>query len=111
MSPWIRTLPGLALVALACVSPTSGQASTALATWNVTRAPASALRSYDGTVEALRQTVVSAQVAGAIVALPVKVGDRVRAGQLLVRLDARAADHQAGAAAAQVGRRPLRASP
>ncbi|MDA0629424.1 biotin/lipoyl-binding protein, partial [Acinetobacter baumannii] len=38
----------------------------------------------------------------AVVALPVKAGDRVKAGQLLARLDARAAEQQAGAAAAQV---------
>jgi membrane fusion protein, multidrug efflux system len=41
-------------------------------------------------------------VAGAVVALPVKAGDRVKAGQVLLRLDARAAEQQAGAAAAQV---------
>ena len=57
---------------------------------------------YDGVVEALRQTVVAAQVPGAVVALNVKAGDRVKAGQVLLRLDARAAEQQAGAAAAQV---------
>lgn len=57
---------------------------------------------YDGVVEAVRQTVVAAQVPGAVVALNVKAGDRVKAGQVLVRLDARAAEQQAGAAAAQV---------
>jgi len=58
--------------------------------------------SYDGTVEAVRQTSVASQVVGAVVGLPVKAGDRVKAGQMLVRLDARAAEQQAGAAAAQV---------
>ncbi len=62
-------------------------------------APAS---SHDGVVEAVRQTVVAAQVPGAVVALAVKPGDRVKAGQVLLRLDARAAEQQAGAAAAQV---------
>lgn len=57
---------------------------------------------YDGVVEAVRQTVVAAQVPGAVVALSVQAGDRVKAGQVLLRLDARAADQQAGAAAAQV---------
>ncbi|MDT8997708.1 efflux RND transporter periplasmic adaptor subunit [Paucibacter sp. APW11] len=55
----------------------------------------------EGAVEALRHTVVSAQVAGAIVELPVKAGDRVRAGQLLMRIDARAAEQSANASAAQ----------
>lgn len=57
---------------------------------------------FDGVVQALRQTVVTAQVAGAIVALQVKAGDTVRAGDLLLRLDARAAEQVAAASAAQV---------
>ncbi len=58
--------------------------------------------SFDGVVEALRQTAVSAQVAGAIVALNVKAGDPVKAGQVLLRIDARAASEGAAASAAQV---------
>ncbi len=60
------------------------------------------LASYDGVVEAVRQTTVAAQVPGAVVALDVKAGDRVRAGQVLLRLDARAAEQTAAASAAQV---------
>ena len=56
----------------------------------------------DGVVEAVRQTVISAQVSGAIVALPVKVGDTVTAGQPLLRIDARAANQEASASYAQV---------
>lgn len=94
-------LPQLVLALLLGALPAAGRAAE-LATWTVAPAPAAALSRHDGTVEAVRQTVVSAQVAGAVVALPVKAGDRVRAGQLLARLDARAAEQQAGAAAAQV---------
>ncbi len=57
---------------------------------------------FDGVVEAVRQTVVAAQVPGAVVHLEVKVGDRVSTGQVLLRLDARAADQNAAASAAQV---------
>ena len=57
---------------------------------------------YDGVVEAVRQTVIAAQVPGAVVALNVKAGDRVQAGQVLLRLDARAAQQEAAASAAQV---------
>ncbi|MFA6262643.1 MAG: efflux RND transporter periplasmic adaptor subunit, partial [Bacteroidia bacterium] len=57
---------------------------------------------FEGVVEAVRQTVVAAQVPGAVVELRVKVGDRVSAGQLLLRLDARAADQSAAASDAQV---------
>jgi RND family efflux transporter MFP subunit len=57
---------------------------------------------YDGVVQAVRQTVIAAQVAGAVVALDVKAGDSVRAGQVLLRLDSRTAEHAAAASAAQV---------
>ncbi|MBK6471272.1 MAG: efflux RND transporter periplasmic adaptor subunit [Betaproteobacteria bacterium] len=57
---------------------------------------------FDGVVEAVRQTVVASQVAGAIVKLDVQVGDRVRAGQVLLRIDARAAEQNAAASDAQV---------
>lgn len=57
---------------------------------------------FDGVVEAVRQTTIAAQVAGAIVQLDVKVGDRVKAGQVLLRIDARAADQAAVASEAQV---------
>ena len=56
---------------------------------------------FDGVVEAVRQTSMAAQVAGAVVQLDVKAGDRVHAGQVLLRLDARAADQTAAAGAAQ----------
>ena len=58
--------------------------------------------SFDGVVEAVRQTTLSAQVPGAIIALHVKAGDRVKAGQELLRIDARAASQNAAASAAQV---------
>lgn len=57
---------------------------------------------YDGVVEATRQTVLAAQVAGAIVALEVKAGDRVRNGQTIARIDARAAEQNSAASNAQV---------
>ena len=57
---------------------------------------------YDGLVEAVRQTQLTAQVAGAVQELAVKPGDRVRTGQVLLRLDARAAEQSATASAAQV---------
>lgn len=57
---------------------------------------------YDGVVEAVRQTQLAVQVSGAIVTLGVKVGDMVKAGQVLARLDARAAERSAAASAAQV---------
>ena len=57
---------------------------------------------YDGVVQAVRQTVIAAQVSGAVVALDVKAGDVVKAGQVLLRLDSRSAEHAAAASAAQL---------
>lgn len=94
-------LTQLTLALLIAATPALVRAEQ-LAAWTVTQAARQGLSSHDGNVEAVRQTVVSAQVAGAVVALPVKAGDHVKAGQMLLRLDARAAEQQAGAAAAQV---------
>ena len=83
-------------------SPWAGAAG--LATAQVQGGPAqhADLQSFDGVVEPVRQATLAAQVAGAIVSLSVKVGDTVRAGQELVRIDARAASQNAQASAAQV---------
>ncbi len=50
----------------------------------------------DGTLQSLRQATVAAQTSGNVLALAVKAGDRVKAGQLLARIDGR--DAQAGLA-------------
>lgn len=56
----------------------------------------------EGVVEAVRQSVISAQVAGRITQLAVKAGDRVKPGQVLVRIDSQAAAQQANASQALV---------
>ncbi|MRD48841.1 efflux RND transporter periplasmic adaptor subunit [Caenimonas koreensis] len=68
-----------------------------------TAAGGSQTAAFDGLVQAVRQTSVAAQVSGAVVAIEVKAGDTVRAGQVLLRIDARAAQQTAAAATAQVG--------
>ena len=50
----------------------------------------------DGSLQPVRQSTVAAQVSGNVVQLAVKAGDRVRAGQLIARIDER--DTQAGLA-------------
>lgn len=74
----------------------------ALAATPVTSSAQPGLTAYDGVVQAVRQTVIAAQVSGAVVTLDVKAGDTVKAGQVLLRLDARAAEQTAAAGAAQV---------
>jgi len=101
----MQTIPAL-LRSLALVGPLTILAGAAVAAEPATvPAQAAALQgrsSYDGVVEAVRQTVIAAQVPGAVVELNVKAGDRVQAGQLLLRIDARAADQTAAASNAQV---------
>ena len=57
---------------------------------------------FDGVVEAVRQSALAAQVSGALTAIEVKAGDKVGAGQVLARIDARTAEQHAGASQAQV---------
>ncbi|EER60207.1 efflux transporter, RND family, MFP subunit [Acidovorax delafieldii 2AN] len=99
-------MPRLAAAALmsSLLATTGAWAADAapLAIHEVTTRAASGQSSVDGVVEAVRDTVVSAQVQGAVVVLGVKAGDAVKAGQELVRIDARAASQNAAASSAQV---------
>jgi len=45
----------------------------------------------EGVVEAVRQSTLAAQIAGRVVALSVKAGDTVKAGQVLMQIDPRSA--------------------
>jgi membrane fusion protein, multidrug efflux system len=102
-----RFLFAAAIAAAACLAGSAAAgapdlAAPPLATAPVAATGAGAPRAYDGTVEAVRQTVLAAQVAGTVLTLTVRAGDHVQAGQVLVRLDARAAEQTAAAGAAQV---------
>lgn len=96
-----RTASSQALLALALALPL-GAAAAALPSEPAQAVRGAGRQSYDGVVEAQRQTAVAAQVSGAVVELAVKAGDRVQAGQLLLRIDARTADQSAAAVDAQV---------
>ncbi len=99
-SAGIARRAAVAGAALGCATVVA--AAGTLATAPVRSGDAGALSAFDGVVEAVRQTVVAAQVAGAVTALDVKVGDSVKAGQVLARIDARSADYAASASDAQV---------
>jgi membrane fusion protein, multidrug efflux system len=60
------------------------------------------VNNYDGTVEAVRQTDIAAQVLGEITALDVSVGEKVKKNQQLLRLDAQAASQAALASNSQL---------
>ncbi len=60
------------------------------------------MTAVEGVVEAIKGSLIASQVSGNITALPVKVGDHVKAGQLLARIDTRMATQQAMTNQAQV---------
>ena len=99
--PVIRSIPSIALVAGLSLAAPAWAVGDSLGT--VTAQPSgAAMSSFNGVVEAVRQTVIAAQVSGAVVQLDAKVGDSVKAGQVLLQIDARTADQTAAASNAQV---------
>ena len=98
MLPLLRILLLVLAGSAALAAPADGPPPATAPAQAASTRPSAA---FDGVVEAVRQTSMAAQVAGAVIQLDVKAGDRVRAGQVLLRLDARAADQTAAAGAAQ----------
>jgi multidrug efflux system membrane fusion protein len=93
---------GVAVIAAFLYCPVVLAAPSELASAVVQSSSAADAAGFDGAVEAVRQTVMAAQVPGAVVGLAVKAGDVVREGQVLVRIDARAAAQNSAAGQAQV---------
>ncbi|QEA14446.1 efflux RND transporter periplasmic adaptor subunit [Comamonas flocculans] len=97
-------LERIALLAAAlALAPASPAADAAALGWTpVQTSTAAPLQSSDARVEAVREAVLAAQVAGSITALQVHAGASVKAGQELLRIDARMASQGAAASSAQV---------
>lgn len=74
----------------------------ALLTAPVTQTNQAQVYVAEGVVEAIKGSVIAPQVTGSITALTVKVGDRVKAGQLLAKIDTRMANQQMVSNQAQV---------
>ena len=97
----------LALVVLACAAcerepaPAAASRTPDLPTAPVEMRDVELAYSAEAVVEAVRQSTVAAQVAGRIVDLRFDVGDYVRKGEVIVRIDERAAAQAAQASAAQ----------
>ena len=103
---FVLKLFALSLFALplhpASAAALSAPAAPALASVLVQSSGAADSISVDGVLVAIRQTSIASQIAGTVQALYVKVGDQVKEGQLLLRIDARAATQQSQASLAQV---------
>ena len=77
---------------------TAPSATANLPTLKVVAGGSAGQMSFDGVVESVRQSVIAAQVAGNVVDIRVRAGDRVAAGQMLLRIDGMAAEQAAAAA-------------
>lgn len=101
----MRAAAALAALALAAcgaaVPPGPPAARPALASASVELRVVELTQSAEAVVEAVRQSTVSAQIAGRIVELPFDVGDRVQKGQVIARIDERAASQAVAASEAQ----------
>ena len=79
-----------------------------LATFDVAAAEGAPGRGWDGVVEAVRRSDLSAQTAGRVIAVEVDVNDRVATGAVLMRISA--VEQDAGATAARAQLRSAEAS-
>lgn len=99
---WLRQ--GIAsgwLVMTATFVPTAQAQSPVVPVAEVALRPVGEGFTFDGTLQAVKQSTLSAQASGRIVQMNVKAGDPVRAGQVLAVIDDRAT--QAGVAQARAG--------
>jgi membrane fusion protein, multidrug efflux system len=95
-----RRLP--VLLAAMLHAPWAAAAPIELASAVVQAGAAADTAGFDGVVEAVRLTAMAAQVPGTVLALNVKAGDAVGKGDVLARIDARAAAQNSVAGEAQV---------
>lgn len=96
----VMALRALLLLAFALASAV--QAAEQLATAPVQYREVAQIYSADGVVEAARQSTVSAQIAGRVKEINFDVGDSVRKGQIILRIDEREAVQAVAGSTAQV---------
>ena len=94
-----RIPKALAVLASLWLAQANGAETAILVpTVKVQRTSSAGVATLDGSLQPVKQSTIAAQIGGTVMALLVKAGDRVRAGQPLARLDPREA--QAGLARA-----------
>ncbi len=96
------TLLAVLLLALILFPPAYASEATPAIEHVVAYRNISNVVSAEGTTEAVRQSTVAAQIAGQIIERKVNVGDTVKAGQVLLRIDPRAADQALAGSQSQV---------
>ena len=89
-------------------NPTSAnKVAPNIATYKISTGGSAGTISFDGVIESARQSVIAAQVAGNVLQINVRAGDRVKAGQTLLRIDGQAAEQAAIAARAEYERQVM----
>jgi RND family efflux transporter MFP subunit len=91
-----------ALAAALLLALAPARAATALETLRVASGEFAQSIEVEASIEAVRLATLGSQVAGRVVELAVKAGDTVRAGQVVARIDSRAADATVAASRSQV---------
>ncbi|MDD2832709.1 MAG: efflux RND transporter periplasmic adaptor subunit [Methylotenera sp.] len=92
----------IALMFLAWISAMRVAMADELLTYVIKESQQAPTMTVEGSVEAVQFSTIAPQVTGNIVALPVKAGDTIKAGQLLARIDTRIAQQQVISHQAQV---------
>lgn len=92
---------GIAL-AFAFTPAAAASATPALQTYTVQYREVDQTYAAEGVVEAVKQSTVAAQISGRVVAVNFDVGDRVRKGQVIVRIDPAEVNQAYAASQAQV---------
>ena len=87
--PTFRRVASAALLWLAFVGSSVAAAPIEVPTIQLDDQSIAANFELDGVIDAVKQSVISAQIAGRIASLDVKAGERVRSGQLLLTIDDR----------------------
>lgn len=100
-NPFPGRVLGAMLLVLALPATAAAPTPLPVPTLEAGAASASASLDIEGTLQPQQQASVAAQAGGRVLALAVKAGDRVKAGQLLARIDDR--ELQAGVAGGDAG--------